>query len=433
MKRTAVFLLAVLLLLGGCRKPQQSSPDSFRFYYPAAEITYREEGAFCSVSAEPDTEDAEAVVRAYLDASVPENASPVIPAEWSFLSAEQDKATIILSFGGKPTDSLSRSLTFACLAKTILQLPEIQRISISCPDTEEPTILTANDYFLTDTGMLPQEETVVLYYPDSAGRYLLRQTVSVDADSAADKPRCIVQQLLSAKENGLPASCIPEGTELLGIEVENGICTVNLSAPFSENMEKSFSSERMAVYSIVNSLTELPEITSVDFLLHGAPMETLYLMDLSSGVVRDESILASASEKGVADVTLYPLCDSEGRLVPIPKTLVLSEEENLADTVIHALLEYEIRNGMQGCIPAQTKLLSVRMENGSCILDLTAEFTEGCANEAEEQAAVRSVIATVCALPNVSKAEILVEGIEPVFRNAALSGAHQPEQSWFTE
>ena len=88
---------------------------------------------------------------------------------------------------------------------------------------------------------------------------------------------------------------------------------------------------------------------------------------------------------------------------------------------------------MQACIPAGTKLLSLRMENSTCVLDLTAEFLDGCAGESEEIIAVRSIVATMCALPGIRSVEILVEGREPIYRDSTLSDVHQPDQSWFTE
>ena len=436
MKKTWIWILIVLLLLSGCAvQSQPLSSDSFLYYYPAQTVSHKDDGAFLTVPVEfkGESQSLETVVQAYLNADAPKGAKAVLPSDWMLRSVKQDNATALLVFGGKSADGLSQSLAFACLAKTILQIPDIQRVSISYPGASEPVVLTGNDIFLTDTGMLPQEEMIVLYFPDSSRRYLVRETVAVDAAHAADKPRCIVEQLLSAKEGGQSASCIPEGTELLGITVENGICTVNLSSQFSENLEQSFASERMAVYSIVNSLTELPEIDTVDFLISGAPLETLYLMDLSSGVIRDETILAVASEEGVSDITIYPLCDSSGLLAAIPLSLEIPDDQSIADAVLDSLMQYESRNGMRACIPAGTKLLSLRMENSVCVLDLTAEFLDGCTNESEEVIAVRSVVASMCALPGIRSVEILVEGREPVYRSASLSAIRQPDQSWFTE
>lgn len=436
MKKAISLLLILTLLLSGCvAQSQPLSADSFLYYYPAKAISYENDGALITSPAASELEGQalDSIVRSYLDAPIPEGAQRVLPLDWHLSSVEQDNATASLIFEGFPTNSLLQSLAFACLSKTLLQLPDIQRLSISYPGTTEPMVLTENDIFLTDTGMLPQEAMLTLYFPDAARRYLVRETVAVDAAHATDSAKCIVEQLLSAQENGHSTSCIPEGTELLSVDVENGICTVNFSSQFLQGFERSFAAERMAVYCIVNSLTELPEITSVDFLIAGAPVETLCRMELSSGVVRDESILATTSKKGVSDVTLYPLSDQGGLLVPIPVTLEIADQKDITATVINALIDYEEQYGMHRCIPAGTKLLSARMENTTCVLDLTAEFLAGCSTEAEEQLAVRSVVATMCTLPYVQSVDILVEGLEPVYRSRALSTVQKSAQGWLTE
>ena len=46
---------------------------------------------------------------------------------------------------------------------------------------------------------------------------------------------------------------------------------------------------------------------------------------------------------------------------------------------------------------------------------------------------MRSVIATLTALDEIDSVELLVEGIEPVFRNAALNQVRQSLPSWFAE
>ena len=85
------------------------------------------------------------------------------------------------------------------------------------------------------------------------------------------------------------------------------------------------------------------------------------------------------------------------------------------------------------CIPAGTKLLSLRLENGTCTVDLTGEFLEGCTDAQEEAYAVRSVIATMCALPEIDSVEILVEGLEPSYCDGSLALAHRIEAAWLAE
>lgn len=435
-KQIICLLLALLLFLSACQNstPQETEGD-FLFYYPAQDISYQGDGAVCSQSAGFDAAavETEELLLRYFASIPPENGVPPLPEQWNLRSAVLENATAVVILQGSPASALERSVSATCIAMTLLQLDAVQRVSITVPGESEPLLLSENDIFLYDTGMLPQEEMLTLYFPDAQRRYLVRETLSVEAMSSAEKPAYIVSQLLAGRERGQLTSCIPEGTELLDISVENGICTVDLSSEFQSELENSFAAERMAVYSIVNSLTELPEISTVDLWVAGAPIEKLYRMELLSGISRDENLISLPASKDLLDVTLYPTCGDDGLLVAVPQLLALDGEHSTAELLMQALIAFDGTNGLQSCLPAGTKLLSLRLEGGNCVVDLTREFLDGCANAEEETLAVRSIVATMCGLPEINTVEILVEGIEPTFRDETLRTIHRTAAHWFAD
>lgn len=427
MKRYLSFFCAlVLLLLSACAPVGGDDPESLcRFYYPAADGSTQ---TLVSVSSgtEPSGLSAEEFLHSYLGTLPPQSAQAVVPQTWTLASAELEGSVLYLTFTGEQTDALRRSLALACLTKTLVQHPQVEALHIITPESEVPAVLTEADILLTDNGMEPQQEQVVLYAPDEENRYLVSETRQAGDTYAADKPAYLLRTLL-AQDDG---SGIPQGTELLSVSVENGVCTVNFSAEFEQNMAQQFSAARMAVYSVVNTLTELPEVSTVDFWVAGAPLKTLCGMDLSQGVSRDESLIWNPDSRDLLDISLYPACGNEGLLAEVPTLLELPQDGDLIAAVIQALLSFEGKNGLYGCIPQGTKLLSVRMEGTSCILDFTGEFLAGCHNSMEESLAVHSVIATLCALESIQSVEILVEGIEPEFRDSQLARLRWPQDSW---
>lgn len=428
---SAVCLLLCGLLLFACATDEENAAGdaSFQFYYPRNECD--SEGAFCAVSAGIDAEELslQELVTAYLQAPVPENCCPAVPEDWRLAKAEMDGSSALVRFTGTSVSGVERSVTLACLTQTLLQLEEADSIYAFLPGEADPVILAESDIQTKDLGMLPQEELMVYYAPDAELRYLTAQTLSVEAMTEEEKPAFLMDFLLEE----LTANCIPEGTTLLDISVENGVCTVNLSSEFVKNMPRSFACERMAVYAIVNSLTEFEPITTVDFWVTGAPLDTLYLMDLSASVRRDESVIAASANKDAVDITLYPVRSADGLLVPVAQMPELRPDCSVEELTLEALLRYEGGNGLMRCIPAGTKLLSLRLENGTCTVDLTGEFLEGCKDAQEEAYAVRSVIATMCALPEINSVEILVEGLEPSYRDGSLALAHRIEAAWLAE
>lgn len=435
-KRSLCLVLAVLLLFAACQSQTAKTQNGeFLFYYPSQNPSYQDDSAFCSAVANihADELSLEELMREYLRSTPPVGGQSPIPEEWRLCSAELQDSAAVLVFEGTSTQPLARSLSVTGIAMTLLQLPGVQRINITTPESTDALSLSADDFALKDTGMLPQKETLVLYHPDAERRFLIREILTVEAMDAKEKPAYLMRQLLTASQRGYTSTCIPDGTELLDIRVENGICTVDLSSEFQSGFEQSFAAERMAIYSIVNSLTELPQINTVDLWVAGAPLERLYHMELSSGVIRDERLFAVPESKDTTEAVIYPACVADGLLVPISLALQQDPEKQLAVQVVEALIGYEGRNGLSSCIPEGTKILSLRMEGTACIIDLTGEFIDGCKNSQQELLAVRATVATLCALPSITSVEILVEGITPNYINDSLNGVQHYNYAWISE
>lgn len=83
----------------------------------------------------------------------------------------------------------------------------------------------------------------------------------------------IMRELIQgpSQDAGLKKS-LPEGTKLLNSPTfKDGCVTVNLSKEFVEKMQlKDPNAEKMSIFSIVNSLTEVKEIERVKFLVEGS-------------------------------------------------------------------------------------------------------------------------------------------------------------------
>lgn len=432
MKRLAL-LLAALLLLSACTVEARTE-DGFLFYYRAADNT----GAI--FSAERTELDVSGVSLAqlmeqYLRGPRGKNLQPAVPADWKLLSAELETDTAVLVFGAPESDrpAVELSLARAAIARTLLQLETVQKVTISLSGSGETVTLTAKDILYTDTSQQTQQEQIVLYFPDDAGRYLRRETVLVDAMDAAQKPKFILRRLLSANEGEANPSGIPSGTVLLGVSVENGICTVNFSSQFVTGMTEGFLATRLALYAIVDSLTELPQVYSVDLWVSGAPLDSLGLLDLSAGIRRDESLIAVQESSETMDVTIYPAAAESGLLVPIQRRIAVSPQTAAAQTALETLITFEGGNGIRSFVPAGTKILSVKLENDVCTVDLTREFLDGCLSLRQEELAVRSVIATLTALDGIHSVELLVEGIQPQYQNAGLSQLHRAQAAWLAE
>jgi len=131
---------------------------------------------------------------------------------------------------------------------------------------------------------------VSLYFSDQNGDYL-----QVEKRGIAMVPglaRATVNELIAGPKNTGLLRTIPEGTQLLDINIENGLCTVDLSNEFRENHWGGSSGEILTVYSLVDTLTQFPTVDEVEILVEGQQVETLAgHMDLSTSVIQNMQIV----------------------------------------------------------------------------------------------------------------------------------------------
>jgi spore germination protein GerM len=97
----------------------------------------------------------------------------------------------------------------------------------------------------------------------------------------------------------VPRGCdrpLPSGTELLGIGVADGVATVDFSEQLRAGFQGGSDNEQVTVYSIVNTLTSLPGVDSVQVLIEGEKVSTVGgHHDISGPLAFDEELVVPHS------------------------------------------------------------------------------------------------------------------------------------------
>jgi spore germination protein GerM len=105
------------------------------------------------------------------------------------------------------------------------------------------------------------------------------------------KDKAAVLGLIAGTNSTTLSPSMPEGTRLLSINLDNGLCTVDFSRAFIENHSGGSAGELMTLSSIVNTLTEFPEINRVQILVEGQAGETIGNMLLDEPLYRFEDLI----------------------------------------------------------------------------------------------------------------------------------------------
>lgn len=164
-----------------------------------------------------------------------------------------------------------------CVAKTLLQLEGVNKVTILMTDiaNSDPDTATASETFdedsftmsFGDTTGNKQKGNIVLYFADEAGGALKSYRKSVEISNNMSLGRVVVESLIEGPKREGYTATISADTTIKNIAVKDGICYLDLSDEFY-NTDNPLKND-IIVYSIVNSLVELPTVTKVQFLRDG--------------------------------------------------------------------------------------------------------------------------------------------------------------------
>ena len=309
MKRLFIFLLAAAMLFAAaCGGGASAEPGDgeYYIYYIEQDIT----GIDCEI-ASADGEDGSADLILTLLARMQElpESQELICAMDSTVEVQKAEyatdTTVYVYFNSaySEMDSTREILCRAAIVKTLTQLESVDYVGFyingqPLTDTSGTIALMTADSFVDDTGDDTadlQRVEMTLYYTDSTGSRLVAVEKTVIAGSSKAVEELVIEQLIAGVESETVYATLPATVSLLSISVKSGVCYVNLSSEF---IDDALDVEAyIPVYSIVDSLTELSNISKVQISIEGsANIVFKDIVSLSQPLERDLSYVGSASE-----------------------------------------------------------------------------------------------------------------------------------------
>ena len=437
MKRIISLILIVCLLipLAGCGGNASQFPVTF--YYRRTETAYGTDNGIIA----PELRDIRteghlvSVLSVYLEGPNSKDLESPFPRDTEILywSLQQDTLRVTMNETFGDMSGVELTIACACLAKTIFGISEVDQILIQAENTTlggEPFLtFSRTNVNLYDDSLNQSRADFTLYYSDRARRYLIAETVSVSLATENDLIRFLVESLLSPPENSGLISALPAGTKLLDYSLDNGICTLNFSGEFEQNLWNRCESQRLALLSVVNTLTQLDNIQQVEFCTDGNLLVQYGLISIPAPLVFEENAIGPVrTGMNEFDTTLYLSNGSGQYLAPVPTPLRQITGSSPAEQIVLALIHYQNLNGFHSTIPPQTTLLSVEVQGGVCYVDLSEEFLS---TQDHLISSVRSIVASICALEQVHSVQITVEGTVPDGEFRDLFQILSPKPDWF--
>ena len=241
-----------------------------------------------------------------------EGAVPVIPAETTLrgVSLADEAGTINIDLSKeyyekrtKDAPASEELLARYSIVYTLCQFDEIKKVKIYV-DGKDMMASTGKDQVLSAFGAegiminspssteTKTEKFVTLYFTDKKGVKLYPETHKATmTDNSLEKT--VVNELIRGPVSDKYQRAFSETTQLISVETKEEVCFVNFSGGFLSGMDGDLTTERTAVYSVVNSLTNLPEIKKVQILIDGKKPEGDIYQLFSTPLERDESMIVN--------------------------------------------------------------------------------------------------------------------------------------------
>ena len=149
----------------------------------------------------------------------------------------------------------------------------------------------------------PQEEIsdeqmrqtiVTLYYQSKETKELVAEGRIVDVKTLyADPYATLVNLLIENPKNESLKSSIPTDTKILKVELKGDIVYIDFSNEFVDNHQNGLDDENATIYSIVNTLTELNEVSGVKILINGKEDQSFKddVISFKDPFTRNESLI----------------------------------------------------------------------------------------------------------------------------------------------
>lgn len=274
-KMLVLFLTVIaLFVLAGCGA---GSKSGFQIYYLTEDGT-----GLVGRSYEMESSGTENQIREIID-QLSEKSKEVdyvnlFPQDVRIEKYELDDKVLKLYFNKayEKMDPVEEVLCRGGIVRTFLQLEGVEGVSFYVDNATLTDVngdivgVMTQDSFADNPGeniKNIQETELTLYFASKDGKGLTKEVQKVYYNSNTSVEKLAVERLMKQPETEGAKSAIPEGTQLINVSVLDGVCLVNFDEGFL--VQNYDIAEPVVIYSIVDSLTELPSVNTVQISVNG--------------------------------------------------------------------------------------------------------------------------------------------------------------------
>lgn len=305
--KVILLYISVVLLCAGCRQKEavQEQPDSENGVY---QIYGVKDYDIVSSKYKTETTDSDLLVSEFLQQMKLSGEENRKEGGIFVESQSINNQVVYLSFNKEyaKLDTVREVLYRASVVKTIAQVPGISYVffyvdgvSLTYADGSPVGKMAAADFVdETDDDLNALSWTkITLYFANATGDRLVKKDLDVAYSKTMSVEKLVIEQLISGPDRddvGMK-STLPASLKVLGVSVKDTVCYLNLDGAFLNELVDA--SAMVQIYSIVNSLTQLPNISAVQIQVNGDIHNTLREISLDKTFAYNIDLIETEEEK----------------------------------------------------------------------------------------------------------------------------------------
>lgn len=270
-------IIMALLLLAGCSPAEEEDPNKMSVYYVSSSETKIEAHDY-SLQATESVAQVEELLDLLGTAPIKKEYKPPLTFGFQVLNYRLTDGKLLLNMDENYYNmTVSQEvLVRAAIVRTLTQLPEVSFVAFRVNDEQLYDALGKMvgwmnaDQFIENEGNeinTYEEVTLKLYFANETGDGLIVTNRTKEYNTNISLEKLVVEELIKGPNAEGIYPTINSDTKVAGVMLKDNICYVNLDESFLNQIYVV--TPDVTIYSIVNSLIELPNVNKVQILVNG--------------------------------------------------------------------------------------------------------------------------------------------------------------------
>lgn len=134
---------------------------------------------------------------------------------------------------------------------------------------------------------------ITLYFGDETASHLVPEQRNIKVTNEKDLPKLVMDELIKGPKTTNGIAVVDKDTKLNSVKRADNVAVVDFGDNFEALNTGGSSRERLCLYAIVNSLTELDNIDKVKLSVNGKILDLFGQMELLEPLVKNNDIIGS--------------------------------------------------------------------------------------------------------------------------------------------